>query len=240
MQHGLVRDFIFLIAGGGLTAIGVVLRARFEAKEAMRQALYLYLEVRHMANLLDETHHKRRFELLWKKVQEKCGPIDFQSEEAKLMEPVIQESITKSITIQLKSGIATVGKDYLSVLSNIAKQAPLLAYTLSGRQNIWEFINQIREYFESATKVVPQKNIGSIPILNQMRSQITRKMLDDIDQDILALAWRIGPFTWLKSRRFIGPKAEAGAEIEILKELDKLFNDLIKQQSVPPTQPQPT
>ncbi len=223
------RDLILVIVGAGLTGLGVIIKSQIKTKESMCRVLYLYLEIRHIAHIIAELQVDRLMKLMNERLAKKLNLPSIPINQEQQIQSLINQQISRIVSSKLQTVIAAISKDYLDAVSSIANQDPILAYQLNGKQNVWEFIEIIKNYYGAAIKLVPEKEQQAIPILEQMASQVTSALLNDIDKDISLLAWKINLWTWVKCRRRVGQKADARAEQEILKEIDIALDGFIQQ-----------
>lgn len=177
-------------------------RSKREDKKKIKEVLYNLIETYHT---LYTGNPEPLIEMFSKKIAEKFS---IQKEEDKtalktILKPVIEEYLKQLLPIEK---LKEIKERYEKAVNSLASTEPLLAYHISGRPDIFEFIDN----YESYTISLAKKHFGDFSDTNNIdnsqkhltgiKNVLINKIFDIFEKDINSVAWKINPIVWYKTR----------------------------------------
>ena len=226
----LLWGFIFsaagIIFGWTLNQLGQWFRGRQEDKRNLKFVLFNLLETYFIFVRSDIDKFANK---ITNKVHSKI-PKEHQTEESKaFIQTLYSGVLTSYLKPELQSELKVIQENYQNSIKTLATIDPLTAYYLNGKNNILEIFDLIQELFDNLKEQYPTEQgeieKGGRQAMRIIKPEIFQSTLLDLEKDILDIAWKVSPWTWVRSKRAI-KRLKINAEKRIDKEIDELFEKL--------------
>lgn len=186
-----ILPLLGVFLGWGLAESGKIFTDKRQDKRKLKKLLFYLLELRfHFSKELSIEVDLQDFITKFKtKFLDKFGisdnieELDFGFD---LINPLIKELISKSKGSDNKIDFLISNID--NVLNDLSEILPILAYELSGQQNIKERLSKVDNYFE---KIHEYTNEIPFDIKDWIQPKLTTDLLKEIDESIVKIAEKI-------------------------------------------------
>lgn len=220
---GFIFSAIGILFGWTLNQMGQWFRTREEDKKNLKTVLFNLLEIYFLFIRSD-------FDKIIKQVTNKVFdklPIDQRSEEGKVIIYQLYQGIaTTYLKPDLIEEIKSVQENYKNAIKTLASIDPITAYYLSGKTEIMKHFDSAENWFDNMKEQFPddeeQINFVANKAIDFIKPDILNDVLDDLEDDITNIAFKINPYVWYKSKKAIKRLKTSGNE-KIDKEIDNLF-----------------
>lgn len=196
---------IFTALGGVVSAfiaaIGYHTKVKHETKRTTKEILFLIMEMRYQIKRFLDTKtnvSKEYIDHLKPFLEQEGHKISDlkQKELIDLLQPYIREMAIQQLENDMREAIPL----YAKALSDLAKEDPLLAYNLKGKENIIIAFKMVKEHMDRIP--MTNTNINTIEIKNSLQSDFetlfTSTALLDLTDAAKKVARRCGTATYLK------------------------------------------
>lgn len=215
---------IGIIVGWALTQWSNLSKVQRENKSNLKLVLFNLLEVHHVINTTDEN---KFIKIMSENIFKKFLP---KEEYSKLSEDVIKQSfgdfIKKSIFPHLNKRLPQIKKDYEESLETIKKIDPILAFKLSGKTEIIDYLDNLSLMMKPLESNEGDR-LETKRLLNKLSPNLRRKMLESFEENIKTVAYKINLRTWFKVKNRLSKSEITNIEES---EIMEIFGDLFKPQ----------
>jgi hypothetical protein len=196
------------------------LRIRRDDRKKIKGVLYNLLEIfneLYSSYLLDVNK-----ELFIKKYISKL-PLD-TDEQRKFLYSNLKEIIEK-LYKQLAPAdkLEKIKSGYLTAINSLASIDPLLAYKVSGKSSIMEYIATAISEIDRCIKNLSSEEE---PQVMEVKDEVIDKISAIIEEDIKEVSWKINILTWYRSKQIIHYIKEE-KRIEAQEEMDQMINKVV-------------
>lgn len=228
------------VAGLAIAAVfssfGYLYRGWVESKRSARKVLYLLLEIRYSlgASLFDsDAATKEYINHYANRLKEKGFPVDKAVLESQLYS-IVKEHFSNLAEVYKTNIEERLIGPFEEALSNLSYVSPVLAYQLRGKEKIEllaklnsSYLTSVWSGLDVEIKEAWVKEI-LVEFLEEMESESLRKMLSDLDGEILLLSRHCGWFDLLNCKKALSKKF-GDFDKGMFKELDRLIDSFIKK-----------
>lgn len=233
-----VEVIVALIGLGGvalaslLGGFGYFLRSRSERLESRRVVLFYLLEIRHafLANIFEPKDVLKQYLAYCDNFFEKNGIVGDGEipEDVKALLLNHFSAVRDMVQQRLEEEVVA---PFICALNELAKQAPLMAFKIRGKEAIGRLISLQNSYTEGIQKA---ESVVAIPILSQvLASQIDSlkntnisELNGELNQVIRMVARSCGIFSYIECRRILKEEVKSGIDFSEMG-LDEHLNDFM-------------
>jgi len=226
----LISSLICIGFGWFLNETSQWFRLRKEDKKKLKQVLYSLLETFYLFTLSHPEYYKDVIDSVSRKV---IGmfPKEIQTEEIKNYLNTFYFDILKEVLepawINRLPEIKNNCQLSINELSNID---PILAYQISGNTSIFEYFKEmetlLKEFKGFLEKNTTSSNVVQL-LTDKVKSTLFNEAINDLENDIRKIAWKINPVVWYNSQKTIKYRKET-IKKESKEKIDKFFNEIAK------------
>lgn len=218
-----------------LSAVGYYLKIRDERLRTRRQALFFLLEIRHcfLADIFDPQDATNQYIAQGMKYLSGKG-IPLPSPYPELLRELIFRYVQQLREIKRMKFEEDVALPYTQVLVELAKEVPVLAYKLKGKEQLSKFVSAQNEYEVSVL------DAPSFPLelragfmaghLRRLKRSGQEELLTEIDDSIRSVALSCGSITYLRCSLLLRKKIDAEIDFAALgleQEFDSVLEALV-------------
>jgi hypothetical protein len=196
---GPLFGIIGIVIGWGLNQWSGLSKIRRENRKSLKIALVDLLEVHFIISRLDDIKvTNRMLEIIAKQFG---MDIDNQMEIEKFLKPNMDnwlQILRQEIFPHLTKRIPRIKENYENSLSEIKGIIPIIAFRLSGKTEILDYLNNLEKIVETSEIEDIDKQVN-INLMRKISPTLRKDILDSFEEEILSLAYQIGIITWNKT-----------------------------------------
>lgn len=239
MEDGLNASLISLV-GIALSALfgafGYTRKLHDERLRTRRQALFFLLEIRHslLVDMFDPKDATDQYIAHGEKYLSSKG-IPNQQPYPEPLHDLICGHFQQLLNIKRAQFEAEVAGPYTQVLGELAKEAPVLAYKLKGKERLSQFVSAQNDYEESVL------NALSFPLelrtgfmagqLRRLKRSGQEELLAEVDDSIRSVALSCGPIAYMHCNLLLRKKVSTKIDFAALgfdREIDSLLKAVVE------------
>lgn len=248
-----IEIIVALIGLGGvafasfLGGFGYFLRTRSERLESRRVVLFYLLEIRHafLANMFEPKDVLKQYLAYCDDFFKKNGIVGDGDIPEEIKSLLLNHFIAVRDFVQQRLEEEIVSP-FINALNELAKQAPIMAFKIRGKESISKLILLQNSYADGIQKA---ESISAIPILSKvMDAQIDNlkntnisELNDELNQVVKMVARSCGPISYFECRKIL--KKEVKSEIDFsemgldenLKGFMKALKEAVTEAEISPT-----
>ncbi|QCU89783.1 hypothetical protein [Thiomicrorhabdus sediminis] len=230
---GQYSTYILAMFSAVLFSVGYLFRSIKQNKQNKKLALYHLLEIWHRVSALKQNTFEKLYDQLISdfKLQLPQEIVSQSNHFEEQLKSLLIPQTASNLTNFLNSDISSYQEQYSKALELIAIDAPILAYKISSSTNIQDLISLLDEYIGQAKPVLATLDTNeqdADSLTSHMSDSLHGLALKDLENDILALARKIGFFTYLSCKKQIKHRKNK-LNGENLEELKEQLNTLMSQ-----------
>ena len=225
----IITTLIGIILGFILNELSYIYRIHREDKRKLKKVLFNLLDFYYLLNHLNVDDY---IEILLKKIKEKFLKYNPEQnlEDAK---PIFKSFLLDSIKSVDLPKFKELQVSYVESINEIAQVDPVLAYSLSGRTDLYNFISiHIDEYFNNAEIFINSKDSNYDRLVTYFKPKQKKDLFKDaiktVSNDINNVSKKIGLSIKKDSQRIL-KKLDKKISDEILKKIDDYLDEFGKQ-----------
>jgi hypothetical protein len=134
-------------------------------------------------------------------------PSEDRKEFNEMMGKIFSTIVKEIFKPEEKEEVKILKENYTNSIQILSSIDPLTAYYLSGNANILEVFEEIEQSFTYVENEFPiEKNeIDDVrnKMINAIKPNVLNISLQNLENDIKLIAWKINPIVWFKSKKAI-------------------------------------
>lgn len=226
----LISSLICIGFGWFLNETSQWFRLRKEDKKKLKQVLYSLLETFYLFTLSHPEYYKDVIDSVSRKV---IGmfPKEIQTEEIKNYLDSFYFDILKEVLEPVWiNRLPEIKNNYQLSINELSNIDPILAYQISGNTSIFEYFKEmetlLKEFKGFLGKNKTSSNVVQL-LTDKVESTLFNETINDLENDIRKIAWKINPVVWYNSQKTIKYRKET-IKKESKEKSDKFFNEIVK------------
>ena len=225
-----ISSLIFIGFGWFLNETSQWFRLRKEDKKKLKQVLYSLLETFYLFSLSHPEYYKDVIDSVSRKVIE-MFPKETQTEEIKNYLSSFYFDILKEVLKPVWiNRLPEIKNNYQLSINELSNIDPILAYQISGNTSIFEYFKEmetlLKEFKGFLEKNKTSSNVVQL-LTDKVKSTLFNEAINDLENDIRKIAWKINPVVWYNSQKTIKYRKET-IKKESKEKIDKFFNEIAK------------
>lgn len=215
-----------------LSAAGYYLKLRDERLRTRRQALFFLLEIRHslLVDMFDPKDATDQYIKHGEKYLSGKG-IPNQQPYPEPVHDLICGHFQQLLDIKRAEFETDVAAPYTQVLGELAKEAPVLAYKLKGKERLSQFVSAQNDYEESVLNALPfpleLRTRFMAGQLRRLKRSGQEELLAEVDDSIRSVALGCGPVAYVHCILLLRKKVSTKIDFAALG-LDREFDSILK------------
>lgn len=134
------------------------------------------------------------------------------------------EFIKNHLFPRLYKRLPKIKESYEKDLDTIKKVDPILAFRLSGRTDILDYLNNFSELLEPLEENDNDKQTSK-KIASSLTPNLRKNMIETFEENIIDVAYQINFITWIRVKRRLSRKKENNFDSE---EFEEMFSGLMR------------
>jgi hypothetical protein len=205
-----IATLVGIFIGWLLNELSYIIRCHREDRKQLKEVLHNLLETWYLIRV---TNTEKIADLVAKEVKHTLLPI--------YNEPGIYQLLRESFNQYINSileefsffkDIKEVETRYQDSVRDLASVDPILAYTLSGKKFVFNYLEyldfssrKIESLAQSDKETKKEVNIEEVlrNLKELFKTELYENALSTLKQDIRQVAWKVGPITWIQTRRLL-------------------------------------
>lgn len=193
-------EFSNLIFGAILAVAGYLYRGRQERITEYKSLLFIYLEILFACGTAKRTGSEEFLSIYLKCIEKHTGAISPQQRETLI--PLLRKQVAKMMDLSRTPSSTLTAEYYSSLIKQLAKRDPILAFELSDSADIPALMNLLNDEIEHITTEhqADLSNPADKAFATNATLRVTDEILDHLEKDIARLAWKSDVVTWIRAK----------------------------------------
>ncbi|OYQ38654.1 hypothetical protein CHU94_14475 [Rhodoferax sp. TH121] len=201
-------------------------KIRYEHRRATRVVLYHVLEMHHHIARWNEgvTDFPKNYLRKCNEVLKKRGLV-LSEENHKALEAALSNLIRNTAVTEIEQTALIIGPPFLKALEDLAKENPLLAFQLKGKEGLDKPSKFVRDYMERELNDGSEESIQGRKFLSIEADDFIHAIaVRELRRSVLLVAWHCGVWTYWKCRAQLSRQGNR----EAFTELDTDISDFLE------------
>lgn len=200
-----------------LLAVGYLFRVWRESKRTVRYALYALLEIWHRLSVFYRTDFDDFFEKVFREIQRQIPDAALADDQREAVRQHYSPVLERHLQQQALSDLESFESQFADAVSSLSADAPILAYRVNAATKTRKFLRFLESYLDEALRPLATESEDGRAAADALRFELEAfapiDRLGDLEKDLRALAWRVGPVSYLRVRRLIPRRRKIVQEI---------------------------
>lgn len=220
-----------VIVGWILSQLTEKMKASREDTRKLKKTLFYLLELRHQLSFY--VSNEEHIDIYISLIKEKFSHLESVKalDEPQVKQLLVQliQGIVKEIPLISPQEMEELNRNFMKTIDSLSEVDPILAFRLSGRQNVKNLLNEIRE--RSRVSVLElTKNVSDVGELDsafqKIEPNLLKGSLGDLDEILVEIARAVGRKTAKKTKARISDKKTEKERKDIERFLEKMLKGL--------------
>ncbi|WP_346854533.1 hypothetical protein [uncultured Draconibacterium sp.] len=224
---GLIVSIVSIIIGWMLNQLSQWFRTRREDKKKLKEILYYLLE---LYNLFHRSDVNKFVGVVKEIVLSKIPEEDQTNELVEVMDKLYGSIAEQFVRPEILNKLEVQLENYEISVKSLASIDPILAYYISTKNNINQTFTQLESVYDGLENEYDQQRqdiaTGREMAFNILKPSLHEENLQEIENQIRKIAWKVNPVVWFKSKRAIARimlNQNKNLKVELEKYMDAML-----------------
>lgn len=215
LKWGAILSGIGIAFGWFLNQLTGWWRVRRDDKRVLKQVLYNLLEVHHLLNRFDIDEP---VEKISERLLDKLSPEENTEENRAILKKFIYKEAASFFQSITSKDLKVFEEKYENSITELSKIEPIRAFYLSDKTKIIDKIKLIEAWVDNVYEKYPsdatEMEITKRELSDILSPNVMDGSLKDLKQEMIAIAWKINPIIWLRTKNLLNKNNQVNAEWE--------------------------
>lgn len=223
---GFIFSIIGITFGWGLNQASQWFSTIQQDKRSLKVVLYNLLEVYF---LFSKSDIDKFVEMITRQVLIRVPENEQTQEVEKFLQQLYLNFAEKYLRPDLLDDLDKIERDYQNSIKELASIDPITAYRLSGKSKILDRLEDMSDILEEFKQMYPSEaeeiETGTKAVVQVTRKQMLKDLLNDLEDDIRKIAWKISIMEWWRVKKTV-KNIKENVEKTVQEKIGSLFDEI--------------